>query len=456
MFRSINPKNLELIQEYSLDSKSLIHKKIELAQQAYHEWRKTDFSYRKNLLLKLKEELNQNKQNYAVLISNEMGKPILQSMAEIEKCQLMCEYYAENAEKFLSPEKIQSQYEISEVHHRPLGIVFSIMPWNFPFWQVLRFACPAIMAGNSVLLKHAENVCGSSLAIAKIFQDAGYPLGLFQSLICEVDQVEEIIAHSHVRAVTLTGSTQAGRSVASLAGQYLKKTVLELGGSDPYLILEDANIKLAVKACAKARMLNAGQSCISPKRLIVCDSVYNDFRKEFLDEFSQIQLGDPLEKTTDMGPMARMDLKEKLISQLEKSLQMGAKKIFGESPRDAEAAFFPPTVIENITRDMPAYNEELFGPVAVLIRAKDREDALQIANESEYGLGAAIFSQNIQKSYNTAIAEIDSGSCFVNDFCKSDPKLPFGGIKNSGYGRELSRYGILEFTNTKSICLAKN
>jgi succinate-semialdehyde dehydrogenase/glutarate-semialdehyde dehydrogenase len=382
-----------------------------------------------------------------------MGKPIKESVAEIEKCQWLCQYYADNAKEFLAPEKVETDYQVSEIHYQPIGVVLAVMPWNYPFWQVFRFAIPAVMAGNTCVLKHASNVPGCAKAIEEIFIKAGAPEGLFHTLLIGSEMVEEVIANSKIKAVSLTGSTQAGKKVAALAGEYLKKTVLELGGSDAYIILEDADLDEAAKLCVKSRLLNNAQSCIGAKRFIAVESVYDEFRSLVLKEMKGKVMGDPLDEDTDLGPMARLDLRDELHQQVVESIKKGAECLMGGSIPDKAGAFYPPTVLECLKSGMPAYDEELFGPVVSLFKVKNLNEALDIANSSIYGLAGGIFSKDIDKAKEIAIKHFDSGACFINDFAKSDPRLPFGGIKQSGYGRELSPIGIKEFVNIKTICV---
>jgi succinate-semialdehyde dehydrogenase/glutarate-semialdehyde dehydrogenase len=384
----------------------------------------------------------------------EMGKPLAGGKAEIEKCAWCCDYYAQSAEAFLRSEPIETDARKSYVAHRPLGVVLAVMPWNFPFWQVFRFAAPALMAGNAGVLKHASNVPGCALAIEELFRDAGFPEGLFRTLLIESKQIEKLLDHEEIVAATLTGSVKAGRSVASLSGARVKKTVLELGGSDAYLILEDAALDQSAEACAASRLINSGQSCIAAKRFIAVDAVHDAFVERFVREMQKRKLGDPLAEGTDVGPQARADLRDELHQQVEKSLARGARCVLGGKVPPGPGAFYPPTVLVDVKPGMPAYDEELFGPVASVIRARDEADAIRIANDTEFGLGAAVFTQDVERGQRIAEREIEAGSCFVNAFVKSDPRLPFGGIRHSGYGRELSHHGIREFVNIKTVYVA--
>jgi succinate-semialdehyde dehydrogenase/glutarate-semialdehyde dehydrogenase len=380
-----------------------------------------------------------------------MGKILKEGRAEAEKCAWVCDYYAENAEGFLLDEVIKTDAAKSFVACRPLGVVLAVMPWNFPFWQVFRFAAPAIMAGNVGLLKHASNVPGCALAIENVFRKAGFPSGVFQTLLVGGPRVDSIIENPLVKAVTLTGSTPAGRAVAAKSGAMLKKTVLELGGSDPYVVLPDADIDAAVSTCVTSRLINAGQSCIAAKRFVVVDAVYDDFLERFVDEMSGKRVGDPRDPEADIGPQARHDLRNELHAQVQKSIDTGARRLLGGEIPNGEGAYYPPTILADVLPGMPAYDEELFGPVASVIRAADEADAIRIANDSAFGLGAAVFSGDPSRAERIARDEIEAGCCFVNEFVRSDPRLPFGGIKESGYGRELSHHGIREFVNVKTV-----
>ena len=453
--KSINPFTEEVIEEAANHTRETITALISSAYECQKKWKQSDFKLRSKVVMNIHDQLEKNKQESAQLMTKEMGKPITESIAEIEKCQWLCRYYCDNAEKFLSHETVETDFDISEVHYQPLGVVLAIMPWNYPFWQVLRFAIPAIMAGNSCLLKHASNVPGCAKAIEEIFISAGAPEGLFHTLLISSKDIELVISDNKVAAVSLTGSTQAGRSVAALAGKYLKKTVLELGGSDAYLILSDADLELAAKKCVQSRLLNNAQSCIGAKRFIVMEDVYEQFKELVIKEMKDQIIGDPLDKETTMGPMARIDLRDELHKQVQESLEKGAECLIGGEIPMKQGAFYPPTVLENLSPGMPAYDEELFGPVASLFKVKSLDEALHIANSSQFGLAGGIFTKDTEKARQIAIENFDSGACFINDFAKSDPRLPFGGIKQSGYGRELSKHGIREFVNIKTICIQK-
>ncbi len=451
MLTSINPANNKLVKSYIEMTADEINSIISQVNSTYLEWKETSFLIRSNLMFKAAKILRENINEYSELMTIEMGKPISQSRAEVEKCAWVCEYYAENAEKFLSDEIIKTEASNSFISYRPIGIVLAVMPWNFPFWQVFRFAAPNLMAGNAGLLKHASNVSGCSIAIEDVFRKAGFPENLFRSTLVTSKNVKEVISNKFVQAVALTGSVPAGKSVASLAGSLIKKTVLELGGSDPYIILEDADLEQAVKSCVNSRLLNAGQSCIAAKRFIVVESVYDKFEKLFVDFMSSKKMGDPMDETNDLGPQASLQLRDELHNQVLNNVKQGAKIILGGFIPELPGAFYPPTILKNVQPGMPAFDEELFGPVAALIKAKDENGAIDLANKSIFGLGAAVFTKDLEKGKTIAREKLGAGCCFVNDFVKSDPRLPFGGIKESGYGRELSPLGIKEFVNIKTV-----
>lgn len=452
--KSINPATGKLIAEYQEDSQEKINQVLDTAVTAYESWRRKSFQERAILLDAIAIQLEQSKDDLAQLMTDEMGKPIVQSEAEVEKCAWVCRYYSKNAAQFLADEHIQTDASKSYVHYEPLGCIFSIMPWNFPLWQVFRGLAPALMAGNTMLLKHASNVSGCAIAIETVCLKAGLPKGVFQNILCGVPQIKGIIQHSNVAAVTLTGSTPAGKAVASQAGECIKKVVLELGGSDPYLVFEDADLESAAKACAQSRMINGGQSCVAAKRFIVHQSVRAKFEELFCEQMKKFEIGDPNHRETNLGPLARMDLRESVHQQVVKSLQGGAKLLLGGEIPKKEGAYYPATVLTNVKEGICSFDEEVFGPVASIIEAKDEDDAIRLANLSEFGLGGAVFTQDIQRGERIASQYIESGSCFVNTFVKSDPRLPFGGIKESGYGREMGSFGIREFTNIKTIYIA--
>ncbi len=447
---TINPANNQLVKsfdEYSSEQVSLI---IEKAQTAFLTWRETSFMERSKLMFKAASILRKSKKKYAEIMTIEMGKPITQAIAEVEKCAWVCDYYAENAESFLSEEFIQTDASESYVQFDPIGIVLAVMPWNYPFWQVLRFAAPALMAGNVALLKHASNVPMSALAIEEVFSEAGFPKNVFSTLLIGSKQVQDVIENPLVKAATLTGSEPAGKAIASYAGKVLKKTVMELGGSDPFIILNDANIAEAVKDGVTSRILNNGQSCIAAKRFIMVEDIADQFETQFVKRMKELVVGDPMDNNTELGPIAREDLLEELDWQVKETVKQGGKILTGGERVDREGAFYQPTVLSNVKKGMLAYSEELFGPVAIMIRAKDENDAIEIANDTPFGLGASIWTSDIKQAKKLT-KQIDSGAVFINGFVKSDPRLPFGGVKNSGYGRELSHYGIKEFVNIKTI-----
>jgi succinate-semialdehyde dehydrogenase/glutarate-semialdehyde dehydrogenase len=386
-------------------------------------------------------------------MAREMGKPIDQGRSEIEKCAWVCDYYADEAAEHLAPVPVDTPDSGAETYiaYEPIGVVLAVMPWNFPFWQVFRFAAPNLMAGNAGLLKHASNVPGCALAIEEVFRHAGFPEGLFRSLLIGHDVAEKVIEHPLVRAVTLTGSVKAGKSIAAKAGSLVKKTVLELGGSDAYLVLEDADLDATVEACVTSRLVNSGQSCIAAKRFIVVRPLKEEFERRMVERMRAARTGDPMDEDTDVGPQAREDLRDDLHDQVTRSVAAGARCLLGGAVPDGPGAFYPPTVLTDVAPGMPAYEEELFGPVASIIEAEDEADGIRIANDTVFGLGAAVFTRDRERGQRIAREELDAGACFVNAFVRSDPRLPFGGVKESGYGRELSPLGIREFMNAKTV-----
>ena len=449
-FLSINPKNENLIFELNEFSQNDTNEIINKAYFSHQKWKTVEIEERATFLSRTADILKNKKEFYAKLISDEMGKPVSQSAAEVLKCATVCEYYAQNAQNFLKAEIIESGKLKASISFQPLGIILGIMPWNFPFWQVFRFAVPAIMAGNAALLKHAPNVSMCALEIEKIFYEAGFPEDLFRTLIVSVDKVPGIIENSFIQGISITGGTIAGKKVAAKAGDCLKKTVLELGGSDPYIIMQDADLESASESCVAGRLLNAGQSCIAAKRFIVHQDIYKNFLEMFTEKMKQKTYGDPLENY-DLGPLARKDLRDNIHELVSGSVLKGAKLLTGGKIPDMKGYFYPPTVLAEVTTDMPVWREETFGPAAAVIKYSTDDEAVKLANDTEYGLGAAIFSRNIEKAQKIAENQINAGSCVINDFVKSDPRLPFGGIKESGYGRELSLFGIREFVNIKTI-----
>lgn len=450
---SINPTNGKLIKSYKEDSEKQISGKIEKAHKAWLKWRNTSFSTRADLLKNAASILLARKQELATLMAKEMGKPIPAGIAEIEKCAAVCDYYAANGAEFLKDETIKTEASESYVSFQPLGLVLAVMPWNFPFWQLFRFLAPALMAGNAGLLKHASNVTGCALAIEEVIIEAGFPKDIFRVLVISSKFVKQVIAHPLVKAVTMTGSTEAGKQVAQQAGSYLKKTVLELGGSDPYLVLADADLEQAAEICMQSRLINNGQSCIAAKRFILVKEIEQEFTRIFLEKMQSKVTGDPFDADTDLGPMARIDLRDELHQQVKANIKAGAKCILGGEIPDFKGkhAYYTPTVLSGIRKDMPGYEEEIFGPVALMFSAKNEEEAIRIANDSPFGLGAAVFTANVKRGEEIAAKSLNAGSCFVNSLVKSDPRLPFGGINQSGYGRELSAFGIREFVNIKTV-----
>lgn len=450
---SINPVNGKSIKSYKEDSEKQIKGKIENSHKAWLKWKETSFSTRAALLKKASAVLLKRKEALADLMAVEMGKPIQAGIAEIEKCAAVCDYYAEQGADFLAPENIPTEAAKSYVTFEPLGVVLAVMPWNFPFWQLFRFLAPALMAGNAGLLKHASNVTGCALAIEEVIKEAGFPNHIFQVLVISSKFVKQVIEHPLVKAVTLTGSTEAGKQVAQQAGANLKKTVLELGGSDPYLVLADADLEKAAEICMESRLINNGQSCIAAKRFILLKEIEKEFLRIFKEKMQSKVTGDPFDTHTQLGPMARMDLRDELHQQVLSNIAAGAKCILGGKVPEfkGQHAFYTPTILTGIKKGMPAYEEELFGPVALVFSAKNEEEAIRIANDSPFGLGAAIFTADTKHGEEIAAKHLNAGSCFVNSLVKSDPRLPFGGINQSGYGRELSAFGIREFVNIKTV-----
>ncbi len=451
---ALNPATGQTIAEYPETSPPEVEEAIRTAHQLHLGWKRTPFSHRAKLMANAASILRERAREYGTLMTLEMGKPLSGGVAEAEKCAWVCEYYAENAQDILTDQDVNTGASRSFVTFQPLGVVLAVMPWNFPFWQVFRFAAPNLMAGNAGLLKHASNVPGCALAIEDVFREAGFPDGLFRTLLIPGSRVAGVIEDPLVRAVTLTGSTPAGRAVAGKAGEMLKKTVLELGGSDPYLILEDAELESAASICAEARLINSGQSCIAAKRFIVVEKVREEFEELFVAAMAARKMGDPMEEDTVVGPQARGDLRDELHDQVVRSIEAGARCVLGGEVPEGPGAFYPPTVLTDVGPGMPAYSEELFGPVASVIPVRDEEEALRVANDSCFGLGAAVFTRDVKRGTRIAREDLEAGACFVNAFVRSDPRLPFGGVKESGFGRELSPFGILEFVNIKTVWVA--
>lgn len=453
LIKSINPYTGELLAEFHPLSEKEIEEKLSAATLAFSIWKETGFIKRAELMNNAARVLKDKREKYGKIISLEMGKVLTESLAEVDKCALVCKYYAENAAEFLKAEAIDlPEGKKAKVIHQPLGTILAVMPWNFPFWQVFRFAAPTLMAGNVGVLKHASNVPQCALAIEEVFTEAGFPAGVFQSLLIDSKTTTNLIEDDRIKAVTLTGSEKAGAAVASTAGKHIKKSLLELGGSDPFIVLKDADIKSAAATAVKARMINFGQSCIAAKRFIVQEEVYEEFITLFVEHFRKLKQGDPMEKESDFACMARPDLAKELYSQIDKSVKAGATLLYGGEEPEEDSALFQPTILADIPTNAPAYSEELFGPVATIFKVNNEEDAIALANDSAFGLGASIWSEDKEKAEALA-GKIDSGAVFINAMVASNPHLPFGGIKKSGFGRELSRYGILEFVNSKTVYL---
>lgn len=448
--QTLNPANGKIIKSFEAFTDEKVNSIINECNNAFEEWKKSSFSIRKELMLNAAKILREKKREFAEIMTLEMGKPIKQAIAEAEKCAWVCEYYAENAEAILSNEIIPTDADESFVQFDPIGIVLAVMPWNFPFWQVFRFAAPALMAGNAGVLKHASNVPQCAIAIENIFKEAGFPENIFRNFLINSSQVENVINNPLVKAATLTGSEYAGMKVAQACGHKLKKTVMELGGSDPFILLKDADVGAAAQTAVTARLLNNGQSCIAAKRFIVVKEIFDQFAEKFTARMNAISLGDPMEEKIELGPVAREDLLIELEEQVNKSVELGAEILTGGKRKAGEGFYFPATILSNVKPGMPAYEHEIFGPVATLILAENEEDAIRIANDTPYGLGASLWTADIEKAKKLS-HKIDSGSVFINGMVKSDPRIPFGGTKLSGYGRELSHYGIKEFVNIKTV-----
>jgi succinate-semialdehyde dehydrogenase/glutarate-semialdehyde dehydrogenase len=451
---AINPASGGEIARYELAGREEIAAVVEQAGRAFAAWRDTDFAQRAGLMASVADVLEANSDRWARLMTDEVGKPITESRAEIAKCAWVCRYYAAEAEDMLADRHIDAGQAKSYMRHQPLGAILAVMPWNFPFWQVFRFAAPALMAGNVGLLKHSSNVPGCALAIADAFATAGFPEGVFQTLLINSTDVDAVLAHPVVAAATLTGSDVAGAEVAAKAGSHLKKVVLELGGSDPYLILEDADVVAAARICAASRVINSGQSCIAAKRFIVLGAVYDEWLDAFVAEMAALTMGDPTTEDTQVGPLARADLRDELHRQVTASIASGARLVLGGAVPDGPGVYYPPTVLVDVGPGMAAYEEELFGPVAAVIRVNNEEEAIAVANDSRFGLGAAVFTSDPERGERICAERIEAGTCVVNTLVASDPRLPFGGIKASGFGRELSDLGIREFVNAKTVIVS--
>jgi len=448
--QSINPATEEVLEIFEEFSANQLDQALELATQAFEEWRRVSFADRGRLMRRAAGHLREQKARLAALITAEMGKPIVEAEPEIEKCAWSCDFYADNAERFLSSQTVPSNAAASYVEFEPLGPVLAIMPWNFPFWQVFRFAAPALMAGNTALLKHASNVSQCALAIEETFRAAGLADGVFQTLLASGQQTESLIDDPRIRAVTLTGSDSTGSKVGAASGRALKKSVLELGGSDPFIVLADADIVAAAETGVRARNQNTGQSCIAAKRFIAVESVADELEQRFIDGVSRLKIGDPMQRETQIGPMARGDLRDSLDDQVRRSIDQGAHLALGGHRMEGRGYFYAPTVLTRVAPEMAAAREETFGPVAAMIRVPDADEAIAVANNTAFGLGANLWTRDIDRARSLA-KEIQAGSVFINGIVASDPRLPFGGIKRSGYGRELSEFGIREFVNIQTV-----
>ncbi len=448
--KTVNPYNNNTIKEFDWLSDKELQSKLHQATETFDEYKRSAFPLRTELMKNVARLLEDNTEQYAKTITEEMGKPIEQSIAEVEKCIWVSNYYADNVKLFMRDEKIKTDATKSFICYEPLGVILGVMPWNFPFWQVFRFGVPAIMAGNVCLLKHAPRVPQCAIALENIFREAGFNEGVFQSLFIKESQVPTVLEHQAVQGVTVTGSVKAGAAVAAEAGKNIKKSVLELGGSDPFIVLGNANVKEAAQQGAQSRMLNTGQSCIAAKRFIVEESVQEDFVKLLKENIGNMKMGDPTKKSTNIGPMAREELAQKLKRQVDESVKQGAEVLMGGDRPQRKGAFYKPTILTNVKPGMPAYDEELFGPVATILVAEDENEAIALANDTDYGLGASLWTTDKEKGRRLA-RRLEAGNVFVNSLVKSDPRLPFGGVKKSGYGRELAYLGIKEFTNHKTV-----
>lgn len=451
---SQNPATEEILKEVPELTDAELQEKITVAHRAQKSWKLVPFSDRAKLFIKLAQIFRDEKEVVGKMIALEMGRPLQAAIAESDKCAWACEYYAENAERMLAPEPFPEGVGEGAVHYEPLGVILAVMPWNYPFWQVVRFAAPSLMAGNVGLLKHASNIPQSAVMLEELFLKAGFPVGVFQNLPISIPQTATVIDDDRVAAVTLTGSVRAGTSVGERAGRNLKKIVLELGGSDPFIVLADADIQEAARVGAIARLQNAGQTCIAAKRFIVEEEIADEFLKALTEEFKEYAVGNPMDEGAMIGPLATKTILDGVDAQVKKSVEMGAQVVIGGERKEGKGFFYMPTILTNLKKGMPAYDEEIFGPVASIIPVKDDEEALAVANDTEFGLGASIWTKDVEKAKRMA-AQIEAGAVFINAQVKSDPRIPFGGVKKSGHGRELGEYGVKEFVNAKTVFIAR-
>lgn len=452
----INPFTEEVIKKFEYESQKDVEAKLDKAHETFLSWRETSFNERAEILNKFASLLNEQAEEIASIMTKEMGKTHKEGLAEVELCVGIAKYCAENGEKYLSPDEETLEEGRACTHYSPMGVIFSIQPWNFPFYQVIRYSAHAIMAGNTTLLRHASNVWMSAEKLEKLYLEAGLPEGVFQHLYAKHDDIEFLYEEQRVKLVTFTGSPGTGAKVAEKAAKNLKKTILELGGNDAYLVLEDADLDIAAESAVSGRMVNNGETCTAAKRFLVVESIYDEFKKKFAEKMKEVQMGDPSEKTTRLGPMARKDLIEKLDDQVQESLDKGATVVVGGNREKRTGFFFQPTILENLEPGMPAYDDELFGPVASLIKVRDLDHAIEVSNASKFGLGGGIFSKDVDKAHDIAAYKLDTGMVNINGFTNAKPNLPFGGVKQSGYGREHGSFGFHEYVNIKSVRIIEN
>ena len=450
-FKTINPADGTLLRRYPFMSDAVVDAAVANARDAQRVWKRLSVQDRADHVAALAALFSERQRHLAEVVTMEMGKPLREAAAEVEKCALGCDYYSQHGPGFLRDRTVETEARRSYVTFQPLGLVLAIMPWNFPLWQVVRAAVPALLAGNGILLKHAPSVPCCALELVDLFEAAGLPEGIFTNLFIDVPAAGALIRDARVQAVTLTGSTRAGSEVARIAGSQIKSSVLELGGSDPYVVLEDADLPQTVEACVTGRLINGGQSCIAAKRFIVHEAVADAFTDAVVQRMGGVRVGDPMAEATDVGPLAREDLRDHLADQVARSVEAGAECVLGGRVPDAPGWYYPATVLTGVRPGMPAYDDEIFGPVACIIRVESEDEAVRVANDTAYGLGAAVFTQDLERGERIARTGIEAGACFVNDFVRSDPRLPFGGVKSSGFGRELSDFGIREFVNVKTV-----